>query len=234
MKIFLIKLRKFLLDPGVIVSIILWIYGLNVLMSSVSMYTIGLFALGWVLYVIEENLVHRYVFHLPAPKNKVLYRLLYRLHLGHHDQPYNSHILFTPIWFSLPLLILNVALFSLIGFSTTDAIILIFGGSLSAYLLFEWIHINCHSSDSDQHPIIRHLAKYHSRHHYVDHRRWFSISPGGIIFDKLFGTSPHPKAVKTVKNVNTAGLDDTDERVIYARSKYPFSDDLKFGKLLRT
>ena len=62
-----------------------------------------LFVLGWGLYLVEEHLIHRFVFHAPAPRRQFLFDLLYRLHYGHHDQERNRHLLFTPLWFALPM-----------------------------------------------------------------------------------------------------------------------------------
>ena len=77
--------------------------------SQPTLATLGLFALGWSLYVLEEHLIHRFIFHAPAPRNQRLFDLLYRLHYGHHDQVRNRHLLFTPLWFSLPVTVMNIA-----------------------------------------------------------------------------------------------------------------------------
>ena len=58
--------------------------GLAIRRSDLS--ALGLFAMGWSIYVVEEYLVHRFIFHAPAPQRQFLFDLLYRLHYGHHDQ----------------------------------------------------------------------------------------------------------------------------------------------------
>jgi hypothetical protein len=102
-----------------------------------------LFLLGWVLYLFEEHLIHRFVFHAPPPRQQVLFDLLYRLHYGHHDQVRSRHLLFTPLWFALPITALTIAALSL-ALPMIDTLIAILGGSVCAYLVFEWLHLMSH------------------------------------------------------------------------------------------
>ena len=71
--------------------------------SRGNLRALWLFVLGWSLYVVEEYLIHRFLFHAPPPRQQFLFDLLYRLHYGHHDQVRNKHLLFTPLWFALPM-----------------------------------------------------------------------------------------------------------------------------------
>ena len=58
--------------------------------------------LGWALDLLEEHLIHRFVFHRLLPQRQFLFDPLYRLHYGHHDQVRSRDLLFTPLWFSIP------------------------------------------------------------------------------------------------------------------------------------
>ena len=83
--------------------------GVALAISEPSLYHArGCFALGWGLYLLEEHLIHRFVFHAPAPQNQFLFDLLYRLHYGHHDQQRSRHLLFTPLWFALPIALVTI------------------------------------------------------------------------------------------------------------------------------
>ena len=73
----------------------------------------GLFAIGWASYVVQEHLVHRYLFHAPAPRAQWLVNLLHRMRYGRHDRPRHKHLLFTPLWCSLSIGIVNIAVVSL-------------------------------------------------------------------------------------------------------------------------
>src|SRR5918994_261975 len=84
--------------------------GVALAASRGSLSALWLFVLGWSLYVLEEYLIHRFIFHAPAPQHQFLFDALYRLHYGHHDQVRNKHLLFTPLWFALPLTLLTVVL----------------------------------------------------------------------------------------------------------------------------
>ena len=96
-------LRIYSSDMGIRVMALMALVGLVLALRQRGVYTIGLLALGWGLYLLEEHLIHRFIFHAPAPKHQFLFDLLYRLHYGHHDQERSKHLLFTPLWFALPM-----------------------------------------------------------------------------------------------------------------------------------
>ena len=106
-------LRIYSSDMGIRVMTLMALVGLVLALRQRGVYTIGLLALGWGLYLLEEHLIHRFIFHAPAPKNQFLFDLLYRLHYGHHDQQRSKHLLFTPLWFALPIALVTVAALSL-------------------------------------------------------------------------------------------------------------------------
>src|SRR6187200_2328365 len=112
--------------------------GVALAASRGTLSALWLFALGWSLYVLEEYLIHRFIFHAPAPRQQFLFDLLYRLHYGHHDQVRNKHLLFTPLWFALPMSLLTVGILWLV-LPLSDAVIAVLGGGVCAYLMFEWL-----------------------------------------------------------------------------------------------
>jgi hypothetical protein len=175
-----------------------------------------LFLLGWGLYLLEEHLIHRFVFHAPAPKRQFLFDLLYRLHYGHHDQVRNRHLLFTPLWFAIPVTAITIAALCLV-MPLVDALIAILGGSICAYLLFEWLHLTSHVRMSKG-RLTRYITRRHARHHYIDHHHWFTVSPGGQLVDKALGSAPAHCAV--VPNVHTCGLDSDDPRLVRSRLRF--------------
>ena len=108
------RFRIYLSDRAIPVMAALAVMGLWLAVRRGGPAVFGLLALGWVLYVVEEYLVHRFIFHARPPQNQFWFDVLYRMHYGHHDQVANKHLLFTPLWFALPLTMIDCATLSLI------------------------------------------------------------------------------------------------------------------------
>ncbi len=186
----------------------------------------GMFAFGWCVYVVEEYLVHRFIFHAPAPRRQRLFDVLYRLHYGHHDQIANRHLLFTPLWFALSLTLANVAVVALV--LPLDLVLVgAFGGGVSAYLLFEWLHLTSHFRTHDKGNLGRYITRRHAKHHHIDYAYWYTVSPGGQLVDGALGSDPVSHAV--VPNVHTCGLDPQDPRFVRSRARYGMDASLANG-----
>jgi hypothetical protein len=190
--------------------------GLTLALMQRDLSVVGLFALGWALYLVEEYLIHRFIFHAPAPRRQSLFDLLYRLHYGHHDQQRNPHLLFTPLWFALPMALTTVAALSIV-LPLKDAAIAIFGGGVCAYLFFEWLHVTSHFRMSKG-RLGRYVTRRHAKHHNIDYRLWYTVSPGGQLVDSAFGSDPAQYGV--VPNVLTCGLDRDDPRLVKSRLRF--------------
>ena len=199
--------------------------GLAIALTRREAATLGLLALGWALYLVEEHLIHRFVFHLPAPRQQFLFDLLYRLHYGHHDQDRHRHLLFTPLWFSLPATAATIGVVALF-LPLTSALITVLGGSGCAYLVFEWLHLLSHARVVKG-RLGRHVTRRHARHHYVDYGHWYTVSPGGEVVDSALGASPAHATV--VANVRTCGLEPDDPRLV--KSRLRFGLDASLGQL---
>jgi len=185
--------------------------------------TLALLALGWAIYVVEEYLIHRFIFHARAPRRQVLFNAMYRLHYGHHDQATNKHLLFTPLWFALPLTITSGAATTIV-LGLDDALIAICGGGVSAFLLFEWLHLTSHFKTSSKGRLGRYITRRHSKHHYIDYAKWFTVSPGGQLVDKVFGSDPAEYSV--VAEVHTCGLASNDPRLVKSRIRFALDTSL--------
>lgn len=210
-------IRIYVGDVGIIVNSALVLFGVAVAVQTLSWWTPLLIAAGWACYLLEEHTVHRYIFHAPPPRRQWLFNILYRLHYGHHDQVYNRDLLFTPAWFSVGLGLLNVAAASLL-LPVELAVVLIFAGSVPAYLFFEWLHLLTHFNASRRSDFAVRLTRAHARHHFADYTNWFTVSPGGGLVDKLMGTDPEKKVRR--ENATTCGLDPNDPRLLNARARF--------------
>ena len=221
------KLVIYFADPAIPVMATLAFAGLSLAALRRAPVVPALIALGWGLYVIQEHLVHRFIFHAPAPRNQTLFDVLYRLHYGHHDQARNRRLLFTPLWFSLPITILNIAVVAIV-FPLLDAVIAVLAGGVVAYLLFEWLHLTSHFRTSSNGRLGRYITRRHAKHHHVDYANWYTISPGGQIVDRALGADPPlqwlpasaGRTCHVVSNVRTCGLDPNDPRLVKSRIRF--------------
>jgi hypothetical protein len=209
-------LRIYMEDRGIQVMAILAASGMTLALLQPGLPTLGLFAMGWGLYLLEEHLIHRFIFHAPAPKGQFLFDLLYRLHYGHHDQQRSRHLLFTPLWFSLPMSMVTGAALTLV-LPLESALIAVFGGSASGYLFFEWLHLTSHFR-MEKGRLGRHVTRRHAKHHNIDFRYWYTVSPGGELVDVALGSDPAHYGV--VRNVLTCGLDRDDPRLVKSRIRF--------------
>jgi hypothetical protein len=214
--------RVYAADPGVRVMAVVAAAGLTLTVARSDRPIVWLLALGWVLYLFEEHLIHRFVFHAPAPRHQFLFDLLYRLHYGHHDQVRSRHLLFTPLWFALPITAITIAALTLV-LPLVDALIAILGGSVWAYLLFEWFHLTSHVR-MPKGRLTRDITRRHARHHYINHHNWYTVSPGGQLVDKALGSDP--PTFGTVPNVHTCGLDAHDPRLVSSRKRFGIDTSL--------
>jgi hypothetical protein len=214
--------RAYVDDIGVRVMAVVAAAGLTLTVVRSDRPIVWLFLLGWALYLFEEHLIHRFVFHAPAPRHQFLFDLLYRLHYGHHDQVRSRHLLFTPLWFSLPITAITIAALTLV-LPVVDTLIAILGGSVCAYLLFEWFHLTSHVR-MPKGRFTRDITRRHARHHYVDHHNWYTVSPGGQLVDKALGSDP--STFGSVPNVHTCGLDPQDPRLVRSRQRYGIDTSL--------
>jgi len=209
-------LRIYVGDAAIRVMAVIAAGGVTLAIQQRDLAAVGLFAMGWGLYLLEEHLIHRFIFHAPAPKRQFLFDLLYRLHYGHHDQQRSRHLLFTPLWFALPIALINTAALALV-LSVKSAIIAVLGGSVTGYLFFEWLHLTSHFR-MDKGRLGRYVTRRHAKHHNIDYRHWYTVSPGGQLVDSALGSDPAHYAV--VPNVLTCGLDRDDPRFVKSRLRF--------------
>ena len=208
--------RTYLLEPTI------WIYGVILIAAATASWRLLpaggwmiLVVTGWAVYIVEEYVTHVFVFHGWVPQNPRLYLLQYRLHLGHHDQPDRVDLLFTPLWYTGPMLGLNVAVFWMAsgGLGPTFALTT---GLVGGYLTFEWLHLLVHSSYQPG-RIIRHVRKQHMGHHFWNEHRWYTISPPGMVLDKIFGTGGTVSSAPKSDDPERSGVAPHDPRLVAAR-----------------
>ncbi len=144
--------------------------------------TIGLFALGLVIWTLTEYWLHRLVFHW-EPDHPIGSRLHFIMHGVHHDHPNDPLRLVMPPAVSIPLAALFLGLFVLI-FGTPAAYPL-FSGFIAGYLAYDYTHYYVHHRVPKT-KLGKKLREQHMRHHFQDHRYGYGVS--SPLWDVVFGT----------------------------------------------
>ena len=193
--------------------------------------------LGVPAQMLNEYNLHRFIFHLPPPRRQWQFDLLYRAHYGHHDFPTNTDLFFVPGFVVLPVLLLNTmivwAVLSLFGASWAipgTAAMVAVGGGLT-FLAYEWFHSTAHLPVRKT-ALERHVATLHNQHHFRDFSKWFHVTAGGEVIDRVMGTAIDREALKSqqrIEFIRTLGMRPDDPRLIAARhhfaARYGLSQD---------
>ncbi len=195
------------------------------------------FAPGWVWWLVpcgiaaqllNEYNLHRYVFHLPPPRQQWKFDLLYQAHYGHHDFPTNHGLFFVPVWVALPMLAGNFALLwgvlALCGVAQAFwiAVAVVPAGGVLLFLCYEWFHMSAHLT-LPKTALERHVTRLHNQHHFRDFSRLFHVSPGGRIIDRVMGTDIDREMLKSqqrIEFIRTLGMAPDDARLVAARARF--------------
>ena len=184
--------------------------------------------LGVGAQMLNEYNLHRFIFHLPAPRRQWAFDLLYQAHYGHHDFPTNKALFFVPIWVALPVLGLNFlalwAILTLLGFTHAFwiALAVVPVGGVLMFLVYEWFHMTAHLTVPKTWAE-RHVTTLHNQHHFRDFSKWFHVSPGGKIIDRVMGTDIDRDALRRQQRIEfmtTLGLRPDDPRLVAARARF--------------
>lgn len=140
---------------------------------------------GLALFFVSEYTTHRFFFHMAPPKNPFLRKAIHRLHYHHHEEPNDLHLLFLPLWYSLPQLVLfGGAAWWITGQPGLAAGLLL--GSMGLLLYYEWCHYVAHRPITPLTPWGKWMKKYHLWHHFKNEHYWYGVTNPSI--DLLLGT----------------------------------------------
>ncbi|HCD59403.1 MULTISPECIES: sterol desaturase family protein [Exiguobacterium] len=191
--------RRFFLFPDILIMLVLLIAISSYVFAQPFHWSILLFfCLGLIIFSFSEYLTHRFLFHLPPPKNTFGRKLLKRLHYDHHAHPNELHLLFLPVWYSLPNLSFFVALTYLLMQSVVSTAAAA-SGLIVMLLVYEWKHYVAHVPLKPRTRFGKWMKKTHLLHHFKNEHYWFGVS--NPVGDWLFGTL---KDEKTVTSSQTA------------------------------
>jgi 4-hydroxysphinganine ceramide fatty acyl 2-hydroxylase len=186
-------LKEFVTFPDVIIMFCLFLISAVVTLFHEGLWQSWLsVVIGVCVYTISEYLTHRFVFHMKPPKHPLLLRFMKRIHYDHHVDPNNLHLLFLPIWYSLPNIIVASIVFYFISGQLDYT--LSFAAGVSGFLLFyEWKHYLAHRPMVPKTPWGRAMKKTHLWHHFKNENFWYGVTNPAM--DLLLGTYKNEKDV---------------------------------------
>jgi sterol desaturase/sphingolipid hydroxylase (fatty acid hydroxylase superfamily) len=186
--------RDFFLHIDILIMACIFLAVLASLFTmKLTIYTPLYLMVGITTYMFSEYLTHRFLFHIKAPKNTLLFKLIKRLHYDHHKKPNDLKLLFLPIWYSAPsLLALNLIFHFLSG--SAPATLAFSTGILIMFFIYEWKHYIAHRPLKPKTKFGRWLKKTHVLHHYKNENYWYGVSTPFV--DVLFGTLKDEKDVE--------------------------------------
>jgi 4-hydroxysphinganine ceramide fatty acyl 2-hydroxylase len=156
--------------------------------------------LGALVFYLSEYLMHRFAFHASPAPWPFARKLQHRLHYDHHAEPSRLDLLFLPLWFLAPDLLVTAGLAALIlGVEAVASVLL---GVLLAMLHYEWVHYVAHVPYQPRTRFGRWIKQYHLRHHFISEKLWFGVSNPSL--DVVFGT--YRKAGEVEKSATTRKL----------------------------
>lgn len=222
------RLGIMLTHPSVIVMGLCCIAAFVALIVAGPWWAWLLVPFGIAAQMLNEYNLHRYVFHLKPPRRQWAFDLLYQAHYGHHDFPTNQPLFFVPIWIALPMLAGNfLVVWGIAALFGADqaiwiALSIVPAGGVLMFMVYEWFHMTAHLTVPKT-RVEQHVTRLHNQHHFRDFSKWFHVSPGGQIIDRVMGTDIDREALKSQQRIEfmrTLGLAPDDARLVAARQRF--------------
>ncbi|MBN3555536.1 sterol desaturase family protein [Fictibacillus nanhaiensis] len=184
----------FFLHMDILIMMVIFIVMNSYLFTTdITINVLSFFPLGILIYMFSEYFTHRFFFHIKAPKNTFLFKLIKRLHYDHHRKPNELKLLFLPVWYSAPSLFFLSTLLYLITRSVPYTLSFA-SGLLFMFFIYEWKHYVAHRPLKPKTRFGRWIKKTHTLHHYKNENYWYGVSTPFI--DVLFGTLKDEKEVE--------------------------------------
>lgn len=236
----MLRLKLMFSHPAVAFMAGIAVLGVVILALKAPTWVWFLIPLGIAAQMLNEYNLHRFIFHLPPPRQQWAFDLLYQAHYGHHDFPTNHGLFFVPIWVAIPMLVFNFGLVwslgTLLGLASAAyiAVAIVMVGGVCMFLIYEWFHMSAHLT-LPKTKLERHVTTLHNQHHFRDFSKWFHVSPGGEVIDKVMKTAIDRNALKSKQRmefIRTLGMRPDDARLVAARARFAgkyglTADDIK-------
>jgi hypothetical protein len=144
-------------------------------------------------YSAAEYFTHRFLFHIKTPKNPFFLKLIKQLHYDHHSNPNDLHLLFLPVWYSLP----NIAITGVAAYFISSSLVItnaFIAGVIIFLLFYEWKHYIAHSPVQPVSSLGRWMKKVHLWHHFKNENYWYGVT--NPVYDWALGTFEDHKNVE--------------------------------------
>jgi len=180
-------------SPAIIIPLDLSIIA-GLIWFGVSREFVDLSAFWWLIpvgifsWTLVEYLMHRFAFHFES-ENKTGKKLIYMLHIIHHDHPTDSDKLYQPPLVNIVIIALLFGFFYLL---MGNLVYLFLPGIIFGYLAYSTIHFVIHKF-KPPFEFLKPLWRHHNLHHYRFQDKAFGVS--SPFWDLIFGTLP-PKELK--------------------------------------
>jgi sterol desaturase/sphingolipid hydroxylase (fatty acid hydroxylase superfamily) len=184
-----------------------------IFLHPVSWFTLLAFAVSLVLFTFGEYMTHRFIFHMKPPKSAFLLKLIKRIHYDHHVYPNDLKLLFLPLWYSIPNMLIISSVFYLITRSLPLTVAFAVG-LMCTLMVYEWKHYIAHRPIKPKTKFGKWLKKTHILHHFKNENYWYGVS--NPVFDIVFGTSKDEKDVptsETAKNLEKKGKEQKEASI---------------------
>lgn len=178
-------LRNFLLHGSNTALIAAIIFLVAAAAIGVVHLPLWLAVLGALLFFATEYTTHRFLFHAKPARSAWLRAKQHRLHYDHHIEPMRVDLLFLPLWYVVPNLVIvaGIAYVILRDVGQVAALLL---GAMLGLLYYEWVHFIAHQPYVPKTAMGRWIKRYHLRHHFVNEKLWFGVSNPSM--DLVWGT----------------------------------------------
>ncbi len=156
----------------------------NITNTSLSLVTsVSLFFIGLLAFSLVEYLMHRYLFHMEI-YTETRKKMQYIMHGVHHDFPRDKDRLAMPPLASLTIATLLLFLFRLI---MQDYVFAFLPGFLIGYAAYLFVHYIVHAFQPPKN-FFKKLWVHHGIHHYKNSNTAFGVS--SPLWDYIFRTMP--------------------------------------------
>ncbi|QPC47842.1 sterol desaturase family protein [Mangrovibacillus cuniculi] len=186
--------KEFWFYPDIICLSLLFIGSFFFFLTFATSWTQWLSILiGMVTYTLGEYLTHRFVFHMKPPKHPFFLKLMKRVHYDHHVKPKDLHLLFLPLWYSVP----NIVVVAILVFFITGNLAVTSGfisGVVIFIIYYEYTHYVAHRPINPKTPWGKWMKKVHLWHHYKNEQYWYGVT--SPIYDYALGTFKDQKDVE--------------------------------------
>ncbi|MBN8207734.1 sterol desaturase family protein [Bacillus sp. NTK071] len=205
-----VNFYTFCLYPDIMIMSFLLGASIIYLISHFTVQHLLFVLIGFLIFSVIEYTTHRFFFHLKTPKNPVLLKVLQRLHYDHHKDPNNLHLMFLPIWYTIPQFLL-ISYFIYLITHQLGSSVAVGLGLMFMLLFYEWKHYIAHQPIVPRTKFGKWLKKTHLLHHYKNENYWYGVTNPFV--DIILGTFKDEKTVDKSKTAKSLEMQHSSKKM---------------------